>query len=88
MKDCIFLLTWKWLNFDLIDWQEFVTGNELMKSMIPALFSQLLVFAGFACQAPTFGQMKTKSINTFKGMQVNFDGRWIDDKIDLIECMK
>lgn len=42
-----------------------------MKSMIPALFYQLLVFAGFACQAPTFGQLKTKSISSFKGMQVN-----------------
>lgn len=50
--------------------QDFVSGNELMKSMIPALFNQLLVFAGFACQAPTFGQLKTKSVNSFKGMQV------------------
>lgn len=41
-----------------------------MKSMIPSLFSQLLVCAGFACQAPSFGQMKTKSINSFKGIQV------------------
>jgi hypothetical protein len=39
--------------------------------MIPALFYQLLVFAGFACQAPTYGQLKTKSISSFKGMQVN-----------------
>nr|CAH0104416.1 unnamed protein product [Daphnia galeata] len=49
--------------------RDFVSGNELMKSMIPALFYQLLVFAGFACQAPTFGQLKTKSISSFKGMQ-------------------
>ena len=42
-----------------------------MKSMIPALFYQLLVFAGFACQAPTYGQLKTKSISSFKGVQVN-----------------
>ncbi|EFX73897.1 hypothetical protein DAPPUDRAFT_307567 [Daphnia pulex] len=51
--------------------RDFVSGNELMKSMIPALFYQLLVFAGFACQAPTYGQLKTKSISSFKGMQVN-----------------
>ncbi|XP_046459681.1 protein MON2 homolog isoform X3 [Daphnia pulex] len=49
--------------------RDFVSGNELMKSMIPALFYQLLVFAGFACQAPTYGQLKTKSISSFKGMQ-------------------
>ncbi|KAI9558503.1 hypothetical protein GHT06_015291 [Daphnia sinensis] len=49
--------------------RDFVSGNDLMKSMIPALFNQLLVFAGFACQAPTFGQLKTKSVNSFKGMQ-------------------
>ena len=67
--------------------QEFVSGTELMKSMIPALFSQLLVFAGFACQAPTIGQLKTKSINAFKGMQVILLGKLRQiDEFDLNLC--
>ena len=52
--------------------------------MIPSLFSQLLVFAGFACQAPTFGQIKTKSIGSFKGMQVSFG----DDSITFSDPVK
>jgi len=52
--------------------RELVSGPDLMKSMIPSLFSQLLVFAGFACQAPTFGQIKSKPIGTFKGSQADW----------------
>ena len=33
--------------------------------MIENLFLQLFIFANFSCQAPTFGQIKTKPIGSF-----------------------
>ena len=36
-----------------------------MKTMIENLFLQLFIFANFSCQAPTFGQIKTKPIGSF-----------------------
>jgi hypothetical protein len=36
-----------------------------MKTMIENLFLQLFMFANFSCQAPAFGQIKTKPIGSF-----------------------
>jgi hypothetical protein len=51
--------------------QEALAGAENMKTMIGAIFHQLLVFSKFACQPPPYGKLETKSISQMKGSTVS-----------------
>lgn len=46
--------------------KEALSGNENLQSMIPAIFNQLLVFACYACNAPPYGQLRTRAVTNLK----------------------
>lgn len=47
--------------------KEALAGADNMKTMIAAIFHQLLVFSKFACQPPPYGNLETKNISQMKG---------------------
>ncbi|XP_023214026.1 protein MON2 homolog isoform X4 [Centruroides sculpturatus] len=48
--------------------KEAVNGHDNLKMMIPAIFNQLLVFSCYACHAPSFGKLRTRSPNVKQSM--------------------
>jgi hypothetical protein len=51
--------------------QEALAGGDNMKTMIAAIFHQLLVFSKFACQPPPYGNLETKNISQMKSSTVS-----------------
>jgi hypothetical protein len=51
--------------------QEALAGAENMKTMIAAIFHQLLEFSKFACQPPPYGKLEMKNVYQMKGSTVS-----------------
>ncbi|KAK7789330.1 hypothetical protein R5R35_012807 [Gryllus longicercus] len=52
--------------------KEALSGTENMKSMLAAIFQQLLAFSKFACQAPPYGKLETKNISQMRGISTDW----------------
>ncbi|XP_066996963.1 protein MON2 homolog isoform X2 [Anabrus simplex] len=52
--------------------KEALSGTENMKTMIAAIFKQLLAFTKFACQAPPYGKLETKNISQMRGISTDW----------------
>lgn len=52
--------------------KEALSGSENMKSMLPAVFQQLLIFSKFASQAPHYGMLETKNISQIRGLSADW----------------
>ncbi|XP_015915930.1 protein MON2 homolog isoform X2 [Parasteatoda tepidariorum] len=46
--------------------KEALNGNENISSLLPVIFNQLLVFSSYACNAPPYGQLRTRAFVNLK----------------------
>ncbi|XP_030829471.1 protein MON2 homolog isoform X2 [Strongylocentrotus purpuratus] len=51
-------------------------GSEVMQSMYPAIFDQLLTFITYSCQPPSFGHIETKAITKTAPKQKKTQEKW------------